>query len=442
MTKKQFFAPLFFIILFGISFSIPGYSFTDQSTSERIIKENKEFVEFINVALTNFGENRTEEFRKSYEKHFNAEVAYLQSDYKRAFRRIYESQTGLDRLYEDVVKKIYLEDAKDFLDKLAPNIIRSKNQKARLYLTLGYRDRSVSWTHFTIGEASNPKMHSYKIFQYVEAIKMARRAKRYGFLALFESRDIETKKRIYNNLMKTEMAQGNLFYNRFLDKKDNAFLDEIAKTYEDYEKDQEKSESKKDEKPAEKQKLDKFEKKVEKRVRFRYESRVARFVLNGEFEKADDILRTYIEDFNFKLINSTLDMLSESGQAVEPKKEDKKIEDKKIDDKPAEVKKDEKTGDDKIDYKSMKVHLLDNYLRLSKDKSVLDRIIKDIKVEDDVQLKQEEKQKTDAAEKDKSKADDAAKDQKKELKDARDSKNEPEKKETEKDIKKVTDEKK
>ena len=75
----------FFIIAIVCFLSlIPGqsFSFTDQTTSERIIKENKQFIEFINICLSNFARDKKDDFLKSYEKHFNGEVAFLQSDYQ------------------------------------------------------------------------------------------------------------------------------------------------------------------------------------------------------------------------------------------------------------------------------------------------------------------------------------------------------------------------
>ena len=377
------------------------YAYTDQTTTERILKENTKFIEFINVTMTNFGEEKKDRFKKIYEshiknqkdeklltakndiekkaiqeeyenasndpihkkgdsllalykrvysKHFNAEVAFLQADYKRAFKRIYASQNDLATLYQSILYHIYLEDAKKILDTFAPTVIKSKNARARLYLTLGYRDRTVSDNHYRIGEASNPRLFSYKIFQYEEAIKMARRAKRYGFLALFESQDIDTKRKIYHQLIKSEKK--NIFYKRFIGLDNKKFLTELNKTYQDYEEDVKKLNK------DPKTKLP-FERKVRRRVRFRYEKRAARFLLNGEFDKAEDVLRKYVKDFNFKLIGATFELLTEEG------------------------KKSKAPG--AIDYTQYKVHLQDNYSRLNK-KSVLTSILKNVKVEDNIQI--------------------------------------------------------
>jgi hypothetical protein len=299
------------------------------------------------VSLSNFAPEKKDEFLKAYQIHFNADVAYLQGDYKRTYRRIYESQGEMVKLYEDVVKDIYLEDSKSILDKMAPAIIRSKNAKARLFLTLGYRDRTVSRNYYIVGEASRPKLHSYKLYQYEEAIKMARRSKRYGFLALFESQNRETKMAIYNQMLKTENEKGNtLFFQRFVDKKEDAYIKEMQVTYEEYEK-----------KIEENQGEDaKFEKRLERRVRFRREKQCAEYLINAEFERADDVIRSYVDDFNYKLITATFDVLQE------------------------------RSGEGGVDYASMKIHLQDNYLRISKE-SLLDEISGDVKVVDSVEEK-------------------------------------------------------
>jgi hypothetical protein len=356
------------------------FPFSDQTTTERILKENKRFVEFINVCVTNFGDDKKEDFRKAYEKHFNADVAYLQSDYRRSFKRVYASQGEMEKIYREMVKNNYLEDAKMILDRLAPGIIRSKSARARLYLTLGYRDRTVSWTHYTVGDASNPKLYSYKLYKYVDAIQMARRAKRFAFLALFESQTREVKRKIYNQLCKSERDMKNKFMNRFVDLNDQDYINEIEKSYTET---KQPVESAKDSKPAKEggaakdsdraafdSVVQSYEAKVVKRVRFRNETKTARHLLDGEFDRAEDIMRDYIDDFNFKLIVATFDVLSAAGK---------------------ETGAEGKAPADKYDYGKFKLHLVDNYGRLSK-QSTIDGILDTMKVEDDIEEKGKDEQ--------------------------------------------------
>lgn len=344
-----------------------AFPFSDQTTTERILKENRRFVEFVNVGVSNFAEDQKENLRKAYEKHFNADVAYLQSDYRRAYKRVYSSQGDMEKLYRDLVKNYYLEDSKQILDRLAPGIIRSKNPRARLYLTLGYRDRTVSWVHYTVGDSSNPKLYSYKLYKYVDAIKMARRAKRYAFLALFESQTLEVKRKIYNQLCKTERDMNNRFMARFIDLGDQDFINEIDKNYDSFRNDEKarrKGQEDTDSGKYSAQGYDAhtYESRVESRVRFRNETKSARYLLNGDFDMAEDIMRKYIDDFNFKLILATFDVLGEAeGGSAETDRH--------------------RLG--RADYDRFKLHLADNYARYAK-KSALDGILDTVTVEDDI----------------------------------------------------------
>ncbi len=315
----------------------PAFPFSDQTTTERILGENREFIEFMNICVTNFGkgriENMNEKFTKVYQYHFNGQVGYLQSDYKNAFHHVRESQRNHVDLCGEVISKIYLEDSKVILDKLAPEIIKSKNARARLYLTLGYRDRAVGRNFQTISDASNPKLYSYKIFRYIEGIKMARRAKRYGFLALYESRDTKTKRDIFNNLLEEENKSGNKFYKRFSGKSDKDIIDEMKKENEqidEWEKKDTPPPAAAGDKIA---KEEQDESKVDRRVRHRKEKLVAKHLLYSEFDRAEDVMREYIKDFNFKLILSTLKVMSKQG------------------------------GSD-VDYNTYLIHHFDNYARV------------------------------------------------------------------------------
>lgn len=352
----------------GLTFiAVGAYPFSDQTTTERILKENKRFVEFVNVGVSNFAMDKKEDLKKVYGKHFNADVAYLQSDYRRAYKRIYSSQGDMEKLYRDLVKNYYLEDSKQILDRLAPGIIRSKSPRARLYLTLGYRDRTVSWVHYTVGDSSNPKLYSYKLYKYVDAIKMARRAKRYAFLALFESQNRETKRKIYNQLCKTERDMNNRYMVRFVDLSDQDFINEIEKNYDTFRRDEQ--ERRKGQETTDSGKYSAegyggqtYESRVESRVRFRNETKTARYLMNGDYDMAEDIMREYIDDFNFKLILATFDVLGAAG---------------------GESAEADRHRLAKADYDKFKIHLADNYHRFSK-KSALDDILDVVTVEDDI----------------------------------------------------------
>ncbi|MGL4368477.1 MAG: hypothetical protein ACRCUT_02215, partial [Spirochaetota bacterium] len=328
---------------------------------ERQLKENREFIEFMNVCITNFGEKQKNVFFDIYEMHFNADVSFLQADYRRAFRDIYQSQKKQIDLFSEILTAVYLEDSKTILDRIAPGVIKSKNSAARLYLTLAYRDRATARSMQTMGDAVNPRLYSEKISRYIEAVKLSRRSIRFGYLALFESRNIEMKKYIYNHLLEIEREKGNIFYTRFLSKADDGFVKELSRSFDDYEQEYKKNTAsapdpaaaaESNAKPAAAQPA--FEKKVEREVRFRQERRVAEYIRDAEFDKAEDIMMKYVEDFNFKLIQATI-------EAVSAREKDSIS----------------------LDWASLRIHHADNFSRLSKE-SVLDSFASNLRVRDDI----------------------------------------------------------
>lgn len=364
---------LSFIALIVIS-GVPSVA-ADQTSVERMLKENKVYLEFLDTCITNLGGKEGDAFFNVCEMQFNADVSFLQSDYSRAFKYIYGSQGKQIPLYVEVLSRYYLEEAKGILDKIAPNVIKSKNAPARLYLTLGYRDRAVSSNTQTVADASHPRLYSDKLYKYQEAVKVARRSMRYAFLALFESRDIETKKYIYAHLLEIERESGNVFYNRFLDKSGEPFNQELVIPFDDYEirfqKEMDERKSKQSDsstvtdkgtdKTADKTvrkepPMPAFEKKVEREVRFRQERRVAEYLRDAEFGKADDIIVKYVDDFNFKLIQAMIEVL----QAKE-----------------------KELG---LDFERAKIHHADNYGRLVKP-SLYDSFSAKLKVRDDISKK-------------------------------------------------------
>jgi len=375
MRIKTYLSSLAVILIFGFT---NAFAAVDQTFVERILKENREFVDFIDMCVTNFTPDKKNDLFTIYQKHFNAEVAFLQGDYKRAFDNVYDSQKDMVVLYEFMLTEYYLEDSKNILDGFAPDIIRSKNTAAKQYLTLGYRDRTLSRTFYISGEASHPKLYSYKIFKYLEAINMARRAKRYAFISLYTGQDAKGKLRIYNQMFKSENEKGGIFFKRFVDKNEKDYILEMNKSYEEYEQElaQKPAGGSGDVKTADNKSSDtvktsensdaisnaSFEKKMERSVRFRKEQRVAQYILNEEFDKAEIIIRSYVDNYNFKLILATFNTLG-SGET--------------------HTAEGDTASAAKKDYKKFIQHHNDNYNILN-GKSVLDSVLGDVKVIDAV----------------------------------------------------------
>jgi len=380
MKIKTGIIAIILIILAGFTTS---YSAIDQAYVERILKENRDFIEFIDYGVTNFSPDSKNDLFTIYQKHFNAEIAFLQGEYKRSFDNVYDSQKDMVTLFEKMLVDFYLEDSKNILDNIAPEIIRSKDPIARQYLTLGYRDRTLARTYYIVGEASHPKLYSYKIFKYVDAINMARRAKRYGFIAIYTSQTPAGKMKIYNQMFKTETETGALFFKRFVDKNEQDYIKEMNKTEEELEKEYNAGgTSTQTETAGEVKKTDgteakeaAFEGRVSRSVRFRKEQRVARYLLNGEFDKAEPIIRSYIDNYNFKLITATLRTLADKGEHAGEGE-------------PVAARQ---------DYAKLIQHHNDNYIILNS-KSLLGSMVGDVKVIDDVKKQDKGKAESDKKE--------------------------------------------
>ncbi|MCL1864903.1 MAG: hypothetical protein FWF73_03730 [Spirochaetes bacterium] len=362
MKIRKYLLPLAIILIFGFTDSFAGI---DQTYVEKILKENRMFIDFIDICVTNFNAEKRNVLFTIYQKHFNAEIAYLQANYKRAFDEVYSSQKDMSALYESILAEHYLEDSKNVLEKFASDIIKAKNNSAKHYLTLGYRDRALARNLYVSGEAAYPKLYSYKIYKYMEAIDFARRAKRYAFISLYSSQDGKTKLKIYNQMFKTENEKGGNFFKRFVDKDEKGYIAEMNKTYEEHESETQgqstdSKTSSADNKDNDASNIAPFEKKAEKSSKFRKEQRVANYLLHEEFEKAETIIRTYVDNYNFKLIMATLNVLGENAHSGESN-----------------------TSDTVTDYKQYINHHNDNYHILN-EKSVLESVAGNAKIIDDV----------------------------------------------------------
>lgn len=181
----------YFLILLIFANTIANhkiYGVGDQLSSERFLTENKFFIQFSDIAVTNFGNKElTKMFTTASNHDFWAQVAFLQSKYKTTYREVRKSQKILVTLFARL-NDIYLLDTKKILDRIAPMIIRSKDTKARHYLSLGYRDLTESKSQQTISVHSPRYLYSYKIKRYMEAIKLCRRAKRYAIYAVIQAK--------------------------------------------------------------------------------------------------------------------------------------------------------------------------------------------------------------------------------------------------------------
>lgn len=161
----------------------------DISFIERKLHENKYFYDFINTAISNFGDQSDIDlFIRSARENYLAHELYLQGNYNGAYKKIRKAHLLLKELYRQVLIQKYRRDARILLDKSAPIIVGAKDNRAEHFLRLGYRDLVDAYRLQRKADNSNRFLYSLKIRMYIDSIKLVRQAKRYAFLGLIESK--------------------------------------------------------------------------------------------------------------------------------------------------------------------------------------------------------------------------------------------------------------
>ncbi|MCL2026052.1 MAG: hypothetical protein FWG92_04525 [Leptospirales bacterium] len=320
------------------------FALGDYASSERMLRDNRAFLDFIDVSITNLGIEDENVFRKAYEMHFNADLSYIRGDYGQTFRKIYDSQRELASICYTILKEKYLDDSKNTMGLISGGVEKSKNVRARGFLILGYRDRAAAEEAFTIGDGSYRKFFSLKIFKYQEAINLVRKAQRFAYMALFESLTPETRLEVYNEIVRQESEAGRgHFFARFLGKEGEEFDKEMALTFDEaMERSQTAGENQG------------FATRIDRRLHFKRESDVARYIKRHDFYLAEGVFKRYIRDFNFKLSYAMCEILGQKGDPNAPK----------------------------LDYEKMKIQVIDSYGRFSKD-SILHTYFGNVNIDDD-----------------------------------------------------------
>lgn len=208
---------LFFALVVGNISHISAVS-PEQTNLGILIFENKENLNFINVALSNLAPSQEEAaqappagteapkknldfeyfklLKAANQSDFSGNMWYLQSNYTYGFRQLRQAQGELKGIFEIVLQK-YIEDAKALLESAAPAIIRSNDNNAKALLRLGFRDLRSSEDLYTTGLNSSPHQYRYKLTLYKEGILTLRRAKRFAILAMIYSKTPDEDKPEY-----------------------------------------------------------------------------------------------------------------------------------------------------------------------------------------------------------------------------------------------------
>ncbi len=188
---------LFLLILFPlITLPLRGQrtksslSAGEQRFAEKGLKDNRYFFYFIDTSVTNLGDNEQQKiFKESIQRDMIAQILYMKFSFSDSFKEVRHSQKLLINLYQKTLTKDIAITLK-LLNSFAPEVINTKNRKARHYLSLGYRDVAVARQYLLMADNYRQSLYSMRLYKYAKAIKKAKHGKRYAFMAILESRQV------------------------------------------------------------------------------------------------------------------------------------------------------------------------------------------------------------------------------------------------------------
>ena len=181
---RNIFLTLFF---YGFLFSIEAVPVNDRTT-ERYLHENHYFLDFMNVALSNFGnDDLNKKLIQAAQFDFKAKVWQLQGNYKECYKQIRNSQQILKDLYYNVLLSVYIEEAKKILQTVSPLIVNSNNPLSKKYISYAYQHIALAEKAASLGHGADEPLYSLKIKQFIEGIKNIRKSKKFTLAAMVEN---------------------------------------------------------------------------------------------------------------------------------------------------------------------------------------------------------------------------------------------------------------
>lgn len=166
-----------------------------QRYAEKGLKDNKYFFYFINSSISNFGNKKDrKDYKEAIQRDILSQLLYMKFLFTESFEQIKKAQVILITLYRNtIIRDIRI--TMKLLNDYAPRVIKSKDDRARLYLKLGYRDSAVAKQYMVMADNYRGKLYSLRLYRYVKAIKKAKHGKRYAFLSAIQCR-LKDKERI------------------------------------------------------------------------------------------------------------------------------------------------------------------------------------------------------------------------------------------------------
>ncbi len=184
----------------------------NQRHSEKSLKDNRYFLNFINTTISNSGSDEEKAiFTEAARRDLISRMLYMKFAFNPAMNEVRNTQLLLIELFNKIAVR-EIESATALHNEIAPEILKSGNKTSKKYMSLGYR--SVDWAKKLMVMSDNLPVNNYsiKIYEYVKAIKNAKYSKRYAIIALIETRiPTEKRNRINYNKYKTVQELINLY---------------------------------------------------------------------------------------------------------------------------------------------------------------------------------------------------------------------------------------
>lgn len=171
----------------------------DHTNMQVLVERNQSDIRFFDTALSNLPINNAEGqpdslraevtrlFKEALRHDYYANLFFLQGQYSPALKEMRKSQNFLQQAYEKVLQR-YLDTTLALLDTAAPIALRTRDQAAGHLLRSGFRDLTHAKNFHTRGFNINPRYHTNQLHYYRNGIERARRARKYGLLAMIEAR--------------------------------------------------------------------------------------------------------------------------------------------------------------------------------------------------------------------------------------------------------------
>ncbi len=160
----------------------------EQKKAEKGLKDNKKFLYYIDSSISNTG---TEDDKKLYTRAIKHDIVarfyYLRFSFSSSFAQIRTAQQLLIELYQSNIDA-EIAQAMDYLNDVAPDVVHSRDPRARLYLRLAYRNAEHARIYKNMSDHYKPTLFSMRLYKYVQAMKKAKEAKRYAVCAMLQLR--------------------------------------------------------------------------------------------------------------------------------------------------------------------------------------------------------------------------------------------------------------